>query len=306
MHVRIAVACLTITALPCPACAPDDEDAEFRMTSGSGSGSGSGPGTVFNTNIVDDAAVSELLQPMGDYQLGIALTGVRTHEGEIAERFAVAEGELSIVGEDGAVFTKDEVLGSTWQLLPFNRLIWSSMVLAERRDIDGWPHYRFTRGPLGLDTCVGEPPIYARLLTGFTLDESTGDVAPLRDNTYVACDNGATGKAAALGYYDLAVGLGDFKPFEVAIRAIRADYCYDGVSHTTPGVELRLADRWGIRAEASDRPLEAVWGAEGLLCFNTGRAGWLPGCNDWELMPGCLGDNGFVDHPDALFITRLP
>ncbi|MCY1056676.1 ADYC domain-containing protein [Nannocystis sp. SCPEA4] len=308
MHVASAVALTTLTfALLCPACAPDDEDAEFRITSGSGSGSGSGPGTVFNTNMVDDAWVSELYQPMGDPHLGIVLDDVEVPGGEAVTHFEVDDGELVVFGKKGGVYTEETAVDSVWQLyIPtYSTTKPTWMRLAERIELGGWPHYRFTT-PYGQGTCVGGPgPIYTRLLPGFTLDEATGGIKPLAGNTYVACTNGATGKAAALGYYDLSVGLGDFTPLEVAIRAIRADYCYDGVSHTTPGIEVHIEDRWGVLGEPSDAPIEAVWGAHGLVCSNTGREGPIASCGAL-FQAACAEGTTLPDYPDGLFITRLP
>jgi hypothetical protein len=123
---------------------------------------------------------------------------------------------------------------------------------------------------------------------------------------HLACDTGATGKVAALGYHDVALANDDLALFEVGIRALRADYCYDGASHTEPGVAFLLADVWGLRAasdEEAKRPVEAVWGRDGLLCAGEGRKTDIA-CE--EPAPPCEHPVNFATYPDALYITRLP
>lgn len=156
-----------------------------------------------------------------------------------------------------------------------------------------------------MDTCVSaDGPVYARLLSGFTLDEQTGDVSPLANNTYIACTNGATGKAATWGFYDLALGEADWKILEVAIRMIRADYCYDGVSFTHPGVEMMFEDRWRPAGDPSDLPIEAVWGPDGLLCRGQGRSVEVPKACGGVAIPACEDEASFALHPEAMVITR--
>lgn len=301
MHTPIAV--VLTAALLCPACAPEGAgELEFRDTLGTGSGSGGG--TVFNTNEVDDAAVSEVRQPMGLKHKGVTLEGVELASGVDVARFEVEDGELVAYDEEGDKYLGPALYESEWRLRLDVTTWMSPLRLHDRAVIDGWPHYRFRKGILG-NTCRGATDdIYARLLTGFTLDEATGEVAPLTDNTYIACRNGATGKAAALGYYDLALALGDFTPFETAIRVIRADYCYDGTSYTHAGVAIEIEDAWSP-STSHVGPIEAVWGPDGLLCRGSGRTTAIPGsCDDGDI-PACKPGKGLTSYPGALFLTRV-
>jgi hypothetical protein len=54
---------------------------------------------------------------------------------------------------------------------------------------------------------------------------------------------------------------------------MRADYCGDGRSFTTPGVPVELHDRAGRRSRAHARPtsFEAVWGRQGAICVRRPR-----------------------------------
>jgi hypothetical protein len=294
---------LTLASILCPACAPEDEGDVGSRMGGMGTGSGTGGGTVFNTNVLDEDALSEVLQPLGTSHYGMALSAVTLKHGTTLAHFSVEDGVLVGYDKKGKAYDDVALLQSRWS---FNAATTkpAGMRLAERVDVDGWPHYRFTEEWQGEDTCVSDDgPVYARLLSGFTLDELTGAVTSLADNTYVACTNGATGKAATWGFYDLAVGEGDWKIFEVAIRMIRADYCYDGVSFTHAGVSMAYEDRWHA-ADPSDLPVEAVWGADGLLCRGQGRSLEVPKTCGEVAVPACEGEVSFATYPEALFITH--
>ena len=295
---------LLMLATLCPACAVDDEETEFRTTA-PGTGGGIGTGIVFNTNMIDDESVSEFLQPMGEEHQGHSLEAVELSNGRAVEEFVIKDGDIVAYDERGQKYQGAELVGSVWSIGGVTTWM-SALIVAERVLIDGWPHYRFQRGSLWGSTCHDDgSTVYARMLPGFTLDEATGDVAPLADNTYVACTNGATGKAARWGYYDLAVALGDFTPFEVAIRMIRADYCYDGVSYTHPGVEIVVEDAWN--GGSGEGAIEAVWGADGLLCRGSGRTAAVPAkCGDQPALPTCASKTTVASYPGALFLTRLP
>jgi hypothetical protein len=67
---------LTLASILCPACAPEDEGDVGSRMGGMGTGSGTGGGTVFNTNVLDEDALSEVLQPLGTSHQGMALSAV--------------------------------------------------------------------------------------------------------------------------------------------------------------------------------------------------------------------------------------
>jgi|JI9StandDraft_2_1071091.scaffolds.fasta_scaffold51256_1 hypothetical protein len=306
---------LTLATLLCPACAYEEEDVEFRMPSTTtGTGGGPGNGTVFNTNVVDMAAVSELRQPIGVVHQGAALGAVVLEGGQVVDHFEVVGGDVVAHATTGEVFSGTQLNGSRWWIIAGEDSFVGEWVdMGDRVLIDGWPHWRFSREGFTGTTCLtGEGPGYARLLPGFSLNEATGQVTALADNTYVACTNGATGKAAGWGYYDLAMDLEDLEIFEVAIRTIRADYCYDGVSHTVAGVPLLIEDAWAVNLQGIDeeeeRKIEAVWGESGLLCRGSGRLEAIPpSCGGEKAkIPSCQPGTTIDTYPDAMFVTRLP
>lgn len=296
-----------LAALVCPACAPDDE-LEFRTTLGGGSGSGGG--TVFNTHAVEERRFSELT-PAEAGTMGVALQGIELHDGLAGDEFAVVDGELVVVDELGGKRSGAALEGSRWWVGNNFWLPHSPMELAGVTAVDGVPHYVFVHESGGqlVKNCTvdGAEPGLARLLSGLSLDENTGDLTPSPATTFIACTNGAVGKAAAWGYYDLAQTLRDLDVFETAIRVVRADYCYDGQSHTQAGVELLVEDVWGVRGpNEPDHPVEAVWGADGLVCAGKPRRDdHGPIVCDGVAVPACDPDIDLVKHDGARFITRV-
>ncbi|MBA3548621.1 MAG: hypothetical protein H0T76_19220 [Nannocystis sp.] len=98
-----------------------------------------------------------------------------------------------------------------------------------------------------------------------------------------------------------------FQPLELAIRVVRADYCYDGRSWTVPGRELMVEDVWDIRgADPIDRKIEAVWGANGLICAGTSRYKGEVQARCKHDIPACDLWSTLADYPGGLFMTRLP
>ncbi len=70
---------------------------------------------------------------------------------------------------------------------------------------------------------------------------------------------------------------------DVCVRAMRADYCGDGIAHTVAGTPINLYDRAGIQLDAADWRPEAEWTARGASCVSSAasmRRGPLPvGCH---------------------------
>lgn len=292
------------------ACAPEeDDDVALRgvlITGGNSSG-----GTVFNTHALDDQVFSEL-EPLGQPHIGPGLDSVSL-AGNI-EVLQVAEEAGELVGFDwlGFKYSGEALLGSQWVISFNSGLLEIPMVLHHIDDDGAVPHYQFYHH----NNAVKKPncpegqdgPGHARVLSGLSVDEDNGEVSEVPGLLYLACDTGATGKAADLGYYDLAKSKEDLELFETAIRVLRADYCYDGDSHTKPGVELVLEDRWeihGASPEHADNPVEAVWGPSGLLCHGKGRLTDID-CLSKRKVPECPKGTSFETYSNALFITRLP
>ena len=52
------------------------------------------------------------------------------------------------------------------------------------------------------------------------------------------------------------------------VRAIRADYCGDGHSHTTNGRLINIYDGAGVQADTETWPMEAEWTPDGASCVS--------------------------------------
>ncbi len=91
-----------------------------------------------------------------------------------------------------------------------------------------------------------------------------------------ACDGYALEKCVALGYQpwlDVRECKKKSCPsipmaslHQACTRAIRADYCGDGVSYTDDGTLIDIADGYGIRTTSPGWPFEAAWNADGARC----------------------------------------
>lgn len=58
---------------------------------------------------------------------------------------------------------------------------------------------------------------------------------------------------------------------QACVRAVRADYCGNGLSMTAAGTQVNFYDSAGIQKDEATWPLEAVWTAAGAVCVNVPR-----------------------------------
>ncbi len=331
---------LILASLLFPACAVEYDEDEFRYAPDSGGTSGGG--TVFNTSELDKIGFSELTpkdssddpvlfggQPsQASYMPGFKLEALVLAGGLALKGFTLDGYELVGVGPLNKLYKGEALLESTWTISRANTP--HTMTLTSAETLKDVPRYEFTyTDELGVErsTCPPGPDGdgTARALPGFSLNENTGRITDAPETTYFACDTGATGKAADLGFYDLAVehnkeagiysvkdGLLPWKPLEVAIRVLRADYCYTGDSYTKPHTPVWIEDRWGVIGPKPGKlgsQIEAIWGADGLLCRGVGRQVDLDEV-DCELdigetdPPMCKPGQTIDSFPGALFITR--
>lgn len=129
-----------------------------------------------------------------------------------------------------------------------------------------------------------------------------GDWIPDAAAFTFACDGYVLSKCVDLGYKPWATGRicdteaqgqpcvkATLRPFHQACtRALRADYCGDGTTHTQDGVTLSLYDGIGIRVDSEALILEAEWTAAGARCVAALRAeGDAPACLAGLVDPGC-------------------
>ena len=89
----------------------------------------------------------------------------------------------------------------------------------------------------------------------------------VEDGLTWACRGAALAKAVEWGYRPwVSAAMED--AHEAAVRMIRADYCGDGVTHTTNGTAIDVSDKWNIQKPDTTWPIEAKWGPDGAVCLN--------------------------------------
>lgn len=346
----------TLALLICPACVleddVDDDDAiDLRVIDATGISGG----TVFNTPYLESALISELNQPMGEEHHHSWLAEMHLNDDTAVDHFLIVDGEIVAVDPLGFAHSGAALVDSIWRLMSPGKSPGRLLKIAALTYVGKIPYYHFQNKlwddwtencpPQTVDNVKG--PGLARMLGGFSLDQSTGRIARKDGLSFIACTTGAVGKAVAWGYYDFglaiieasgltppvestdpispqklgpmleadtvhakgAVSVADaFKPLELAIRVVRADYCYDGKSHTESGVRLLVEDVWGIRKPDAGT-IEAVWGADGLICAGKGRRDFVfqDGCpKRLTPIPTCDPDAKLGHYTDGLIMTRLP
>jgi hypothetical protein len=120
--------------------------------------------------------------------------------------------------------------------------------------------------------------------TGARVEDAPADAVTF------ACRGAALAKCVEFGYRPWAsvdgVSLRDHH--QACTRMVRADYCGDGVAHTTDGTPIHVLDQRGIETydPAASYVVEAEWGPDGATCLNAGNtrhAGQAIGCE----IPAC-------------------
>ena len=87
----------------------------------------------------------------------------------------------------------------------------------------------------------------------------------------ITCSGGAEGKCVRFGYkpWGRAPDGSPLEPYyQTCVRAVRADYCGDGVGHTRDGTPIDIFDRIGVQRDevAPGITFEAAFGPDGATC----------------------------------------
>jgi hypothetical protein len=120
------------------------------------------------------------------------------------------------------------------------------------------------------------------ILLGDLWDPASGDriTAPPADALTFACRGDALAKCVEEGYRPWAsvAGTSLRDHHQACTRMLRADYCGDGIPHTSDGTPIHVLDALGIQtAEPGvDYVVEAEWGPDGATCLNAANTR-LPG-----------------------------
>ncbi len=124
--------------------------------------------------------------------------------------------------------------------------------------------------PLCLDN-VGDPTDAILLANAWEPSGERLASTPASVMTF-ACRGAALAKCVEFGYRPWAsvggVSLSD--AHQACTRMLRADYCGDGVAHTTNGTPVHVLDQLGIQNvdPNSQYVVEAEWGPNGAVCLN--------------------------------------
>lgn len=114
-----------------------------------------------------------------------------------------------------------------------------------------------------------------------------GDKSVDGDHFTFACPLiGAIGKCVDAGYepWDDALE----QDHEACVRLLRADYCGDGISHTTNGALVNIYDNDGIQGDTETWTAEGEWDADGARCITPHIREAMPvTCYDQKLDPTC-------------------
>jgi ADYC domain-containing protein len=117
--------------------------------------------------------------------------------------------------------------------------------------------------------------------------------------TFACGSVGAIGKCVSFGYvpWRKVGGVVQRDAHQSCTRALRADYCGDGISRTTDGTPINLFDIKLILVDTESWPTEAVWRTNGAKCIDKTRAdqavidgNTLPLCAQQVVKVGCDQD----------------
>ena len=299
----LALATLGLGLGVTPACDdPDFEDvgAEIGLRGGEGQG-----GTTFNTNIIVTSALPAFDTQGGNLD-GVELVSVVVFDSGVpvtvdADSLRVNQGTIEGEIYGGTQIEGVDFLDSVWTFDVDGTTV--TMTLADIEtgftaglhdpndelyilmlDPDRLVYtFQYGQSPNVVNTCAYDSIAGARavLYGDIYVNHQNGDITD-RDNTiYFGCISGAVGKSALHGYApdNPSTQSVTVEEFELAVRAIRADYCGRGVSYTNVGNPLTYDDRYGINDHTqAGFVTEALWETGvGATCVNRIRStGQIP------------------------------
>jgi hypothetical protein len=289
-------------------CDPGDEDedeaageVEFRPIGGVWLNTSSIGPLLFSEldldgQVLDGLVLTDvLLQRPGD--LWLRMDSVEVVSGEIRGK----RGETYYQGAD--------LVGSRWLLSPVQGApleIWISGYTVISSTQTRYTFQTLDSGGAPVHVCDADSQgdHSAIPIKDITVDRETGDITPRARTLYLACVSGAVGKARVWGYDP-----GSLADFEVAVRMVRADYCYDGASWTVPGTGVQVRDAWDINGFLyPDYANEAVWTTTGVACLKKPRRTLYSAsqvkCNGASI-PTCSTNVGMTTYANTLFWTKV-
>ncbi len=331
-----ALAALSLAILPgCDTELDESTELEFRSSAGDG-------GPIFNTSAIDTSDIPQV-DTLGDTLDGGKLISVEVIIG--GSLLPIDEGSLHIDGGkvigniDGVVIGGEAFIGSVWSFEVGGDSVEMTLTTVETADDAGLYDPASTLTMLMLDperllytftydvgddvpveTCDIDSVGGARavLYGDLYVDHVSGDISSRSNTVYFGCISGAVGKAALHGYAPDSPSLPSvtLADFQLAVRALRADYCGSGGSYTEVGNQLTYEDRYLINShDVAGFVTEALWEqGVGAACVNKVRKSGklLPfglKCDDGHVVPPC-GTEALTqtrwDAGKTQFWTKIP
>lgn len=270
------------------------------------------PGGVIwlNTSEIGSLAFSQL-DLTGQPLDGVRLTGVYLSIANAwvkLDAVEIVDGALRGI-HGGNHYTGAQLIGSRWDLAPEGGQPVKMRITAYHQVSARESRYTFSYMQNGVMVSVCAPDqggeVGAIPIKDIVVDADTGAVSHRANSLFLGCLSGAVGKAYAWGYDPESSGLANF---ETAIRVVRADYCYDGTSWTTPGTGIQVEDPWEGAFMYDDYEDEGIWTTTGLACLTRPRNATVEQaeviCNGVP-KPICPEDVGLETYPGAVLWTKV-
>ncbi|MEX1363294.1 MAG: ADYC domain-containing protein, partial [Nannocystaceae bacterium] len=272
---------------------------------------------VLNTHVLNGLPTPELRTDGGLWG-GTKLRSVTVGQDptDVLEAVWVEDAILHGLGVSGASYEGGDFVGSVW-LIDDGRHAFGTVEteLVISGFIDDGPRSRYSfehRSMLTewalVNTCQPNSNGDDSAIVFQDLHVDTdGTLLEQGSTLYFGCTSGAVGKAAMWGYAPSEVGM---EGYQAATRAVRADYCGDGVSWTATGTPLYIGDALGIHGlpPAPGMQPEAYWGPDGAACLHTPRLfQWEYAdvtCSNGVSIPMCEESDGFDTLPGILLWTK--
>ncbi|MGH9885223.1 MAG: ADYC domain-containing protein [bacterium] len=183
--------------------------------------------------------------------------------------------QLQGVKSTGGTMTGAAVVGATLKgvLSNYNsidlRIDASALLPAPNNDVRVYSiSYKSTSGQKPL--CVGPTGANEAILFPGSWNLTTVRHQADYNMFTVSCRGATFAKCEELGYKGDSM-IDTYH--QACVRALRADYCGDGVSHTVDGTQINIYDRLGIQPDTQAWAVEANWTTEGAICIAKNRLG---------------------------------
>lgn len=270
---------------------------------------------VLNTNVVNGAPLPSI-DTSGKKWDGVTVyeVSIGADPTDVLTDVSTSEGVLHGIGVSGAEYSGHDFIGSVW-ILHDHRFgfgpVETTLRVADFIEDGPRSRYKFTYESyltegVALPTCeADEQGSYAAVLFQDLHVEPDGTLTNRPDTLYFGCSSGAVGKAVTWGYSPWEFSQ---EVHQTAVRAVRGDYCGDGVSWTAAGTPLLVDDPFGLNGFGGAlNSTEGLWTENGVACLDVPRlAQWSYEdiqCPDHEI-PRCEPTDDLWTYPGTWLWTK--